>query len=49
MNDIIQTLNHCSADRTIFYCIIFLISLSIVTSGVVNIFRAISNTIKKIK
>ena len=43
MNDIIQTLNHCSAGRTIFYCVVFLISLSIVTEGLVKIARIIKS------
>jgi len=41
MKEIIELLNHTSENRTIFYCVIFLIALGTVTTALVDIIKFI--------
>lgn len=47
MIDLIKTLNTCSEDRAIFYCVVFLMALGLTVSGLVKITTVIFKKIKK--
>lgn len=40
MNNLIDTLNHTSAMRTLFYCLVFLAALAIVADGISSAIQA---------
>lgn len=47
MIEIIETLNNTSPLRTIFYCLVFLFSLTIIFGGITSMVKYISRGSKK--